>query len=388
MAALRCYLDYNATSPLRESAKQACVSALACVGNPSSIHYEGREARGLIEQARRQVGALVGAAHDRVVFTSGATEGANLVLMSGVCGRSGPQGVHRLLVSATEHAAVLRGHRFPEDRVAVLPVDRHGRLDLSALTDALSASGGSPALLAVQAANNETGVLQPVRRAADLVHAAGGLVVCDAVQIAGRLPFDMAESGADVALLSGHKIGGPQGTGAVVLADGVTLGPALLRGGGQERGLRSGTENVAGLAGFGAAAAEAATSEDARSLLGLRQHLEDGLMAVSGDLVVFGAEASRLPNTTCFAVPNLSAETLLIALDLEGFAISSGSACSSGKVSRSHVLEAMAIEPHLSKGALRVSFGWASTLDDATRFIERFGAVVRRMQRRPLAAAA
>jgi cysteine desulfurase len=269
----------------------------------------------------------------------------------------------------------------------VLPVDREGRLLLDALAEALAADGGSPALLALQAANNETGVIQPVRAAADLVHAAGGLVVCDAVQMAGRLPVDLTEVGADVVLLSSHKLGGPQGAGALAWRADVTLGPALIRGGGQERGVRSGTENVAAVAGFGAATVEARTS-DADRLEDLRRRLEVGLASLSTDIVVFGAEVSRLPNTTCFAAPGSSAETLLIALDLAGVAVSSGAACSSGKVARSHVLDAMGVPGVLAGGALRVSTGWATTSSDVDRFLEAYDSARRRMRQRPLPVAA
>lgn len=384
MPAPRCYLDYNATGPLRVSARAAMVAALDATGNPSSVHHEGRAARALVERARAQVAALVGSATDRVVFTSGATEAANLVLAPDLAGPTARTGTSRLLVGATEHFAVRQGHRFAD--ITVLPTGADGILDLDALANIL-AQDGRPALLALQAANNETGVLQPLRRAADLVHAAGGLLVCDAVQAVGRVPFSLCDSGADATLLSGHKIGGPQGTGAVVLADGVALGAPLVRGGGQERAARAGTENVPGLAGFGAAAAEAALLEVER-LVGLRNHLETGLAAIDPDAVVFAVAAPRLPNTTCLAVPGTAAETLLIALDLAGLAVSSGSACSSGKVVRSHVLDAMGIPAELARGALRVSTGWASTAADIDRFLEAFDAALRRMRKRPLPAAA
>lgn len=387
MSAPRCYLDYNATAPLRAGARMAVVAALASTGNPSSIHGEGREARRLIETARRQVAALVGAAAEQVVFTSGATEAANLALSPALSGPSARHGTRRLLVSATEHAAIHQGHRFPTEAVTVLPVGTDGVLDLDALAAALGADAGCPVLVALQAANNETGVVQPLRKAADLVHAAGGLLICDAVQMAGRLPFGLMASGADVVLLSSHKLGGPQGAGALVLAGGVALGPALLRGGGQERGFRSGTENVAALAGFGTAAAEVMSLETER-LVALRDRLETGLARLSDEAVVFGGAALRLPNTTCFAVPGTAAETLLIALDLAGVAVSSGSACSSGKVARSHVLDAMGGPAALAGGALRVSTGWASTEAEVDRFLEAFADALRRMRRQPLPAAA
>ena len=386
MSAPRCYLDYNATTPLRPGARAAVVAALDLTGNPSSVHGEGRQARQFVERARAQVGLCMGATPEAVLFTSGATEAANLVLCPEL---SGPavRGTRRLFVGATEHAAVRQGHRFPAEAVTVLPVDANGVLVLDALAFALAADGGTPALLALQAANNETGVLQPIREAADLVHAAGGLVVCDAVQAAGRVPFDLATSGAGAVLVSSHKMGGPQGAGAIVFAPGITPGPALLRGGGQERGLRSGTENVAGLSGFGMAAQETGRLEVDR-LSALRARLERGIVASADDAAIFGSGASRLPNTTCLAVAGTAAETLLIALDLAGVAVSSGSACSSGKVARSHVLEAMGVAPGLAVGALRISTGWASTEADIDRFLEAFDGALRRMRRRPLPAAA
>ena len=387
MPGSRCYLDYNATAPLRDSALRACVEALQVTGNPSSIHAEGRAVRSIVEAARRAVGALVGAAADRVVFTSGGTEGANFVLTPDLRSYRVPDGPSRLLISATEHAAVRHGHRFAE-YVTDLPVRPDGVIDLDRLAEALAADGGSPALVVLQAANNETGVIQPVAEAAAMVHAHDGLIVCDAIQAVGRIPVDLGEIGADVLLLSGHKIGGPQGTGAVVFAPGVSVATSFVRGGGQERGSRSGTENVSGIAGFGAAALDVAGCEDAERLQAMRGTLEAAVRDIDDEIVVFGEGAPRLPNTSCFAVPGLDAGTALIAMDLKGFAISSGSACSSGKVSRSHVLEAMGVPRHLSSGALRVSSGFRSQPADIHRFVEAFGAVMHRMQRRSVRTAA
>lgn len=387
MAAQRTYLDYNATAPLRAGALSACLTALGTYGNPSSVHHEGRVARSLVEDARARVGQLVGAAAERVVFTSGGTEAANLVLTPYLQSGRAPSGASRLIVAATEHEAVLRGHRFRNDQVTILPVAGDGRIDLDRLREALR-QGAWPALVSVQSANNETGVIQPVRAAADLVHEAGGLFVCDAVQVAGRMPFDLEESGADAAFLSGHKLGGPKGTGAVIFAEGVTVDWPLIRGGGQERGVRSGTENVIGLAGLGAAAEEAAGAFREGRLQSLRDGIESQLRALRETIVIFGQAAARLPNTSCFAVPGVTAETLLMALDLEGVSVSSGSACSSGRVGRSHVLDAMGIEPELASGALRVSLGWGSTEADVSRFVEVFTGVMRRMQKRSLPHAA
>ena len=380
----RIYLDFNATAPLRPAARDAMLSCLARPGNASSVHAEGRAARAAIETARSEVGALCGVAADRVTFTSGATEAAALALAPALSVGDGDAAPARLLVGATEHAAVRLGHRFDNTMVTTVPVDRQGLIDVRALEDLLARPGR--AVLALQAANGETGVVQPVAEAARLVHAAGGLVVCDAVQAAGRLP--LTTLGADVLILSAHKLGGPQGVGAMVAVwDGLRVPAPVLRGGGQERGLRSGTENVAGIAGFGAAAREAAAEEPGR-LLALRQRLEDGLARISPDLVVFGRKAPRLPNTVAFAMPGLANETALIAFDLGGFAVSTGSACASGKVSRSETLEAMGIDAHLQSGVLRISLGWSSTVADVDAALACTRTMVRRMQERPARAAA
>ena len=368
----RAYLDHNATSPLRPEARAAALAALEGAANPSSVHAEGRRARALVEAARARVAALAGARPEAVVFTSGATEAAHLALSPDLAA-DGRAGFDRLLVSATEHAAVLRGHRFPAEAVTALPVLRDGTLDLAGL-DAALASGGR-AVVAVQAANNETGVLQPIPALAARVRAHGGLFVCDAVQAAGRVPCDAL--GADILLLSAHKLGGLPGAGAVVVTGGrASLGAPVLRGGGQERGFRSGTENVAAIAAFGAAAALGVTG----GLAGLRDRFESALLATAPDAEVFGRGAPRLPNTCAFAVPGVTAERLLIALDLDGVAVSSGSACASGVVGRSHVLDAMKVRPDLTSGALRVSFGWSSTEAEADRAADALATAVNRMR--------
>jgi cysteine desulfurase len=371
---MRAYLDYNATAPLRDEAREAMVAALREAGNPSSIHAEGRAARALIEQARRDVAALAGASPKDVVFTAGGTEAANLALAPGA--------LRRLIMCATEHVCVLQGHRFAPDAVAVAPVRADGRIDLGALAALLD---GPPAMVALQAANNETGVLQPVAEAAELVHARGGLLVCDAAQVAGRLLLAEAVRGADVALLSAHKFGGPKGAGAwIALRPGLSPEAPLLRGGGQERGRRAGTENVAAIAGFGAAARAVLPGLEAEGarMAGLREAMAARVLALAPDAVVFGAEAPRLPNTLAFAVPGFTASALLMRLDLEGVAVSSGSACSSGKVSASHVLAAMGVPAELAAGALRVSFGWASSEADVGAFAEAFGKALRGVRRR------
>lgn len=376
----RLYLDHNATSPLRPVAAAAMVAALRLSGNASSIHAEGRAARAVIEEAREKLAALVGAKAKNVVFTSGGTEAACLALTPAL-GRAGVAPPGRLLLGASEHACVLNGHRFDKAAASVIGVQPDGVIDLAAL-DAALAQGG-PALVALQGANNETGVIQPVAEAAALVHAAGGLLVCDAVQLAGRMPCTINALGADVLIVSAHKFGGPKGTGALVFAsDCLQLASPLLRGGGQERGLRAGTENIAAIAGFGAAAAEAAAglSGEAERLAGLRAVIEADIDRAAPGACFLCHNALRLPNTVAFSVPGVSAETLLIALDLAGVAVSSGSACSSGKVATSHVLTAMGVAPELARGAVRVSLGWSTTAEVAAEFGQRFEAVLRRLR--------
>jgi len=386
--AARSYLDHNATSPLRPGVAQAMARAQELPGNPSSVHAEGRAARAAVERAREEVAALVGARAQDVIFTSGGTEAANTVL-SPATRRLDGTACAVLLAGATEHACVLEGHRFPPEAVARIPVDRDGIVDLGWFEDRLDGVGG-PALASMQAANNETGVIQPVAEAAVLVHARGGILHSDAVQAAGKIPIDIKTFGADVITLSAHKLGGPKGVGAIVLAaDAVDIGDRLIRGGGQERRYRAGTENVAGIAGFGVAAALAGIEvrEGSATARVLRDAAETRLRQVAPDVVIFGSGVERLPNTLAFAIPGLRAETALILFDLEGVAVSSGSACSSGKVKRSHVLEAMGVEPALAEGAIRVSFGWNSTESDVNRLVAACERLVETLYRRRATAA-
>jgi cysteine desulfurase len=381
----RSYLDYNAGAPLRPEAAEAVARALALPGNASSVHAEGRAARAAVETAREQVAALVGARPKDVIFTSGGTEAANTVLTPSLRRLGDRTAVIRLLAGAAEHVCVLDGHRFPEDAVERIPVTREGLLDIGWLERRLAALAGESALVSLQAANNETGVVQPVAEVAALVHERAGLVHSDAVQAAGRLPLDMATLGADVLTLSAHKLGGPKGVGALVLAsDRIEIGDRLMRGGGQERGHRAGTENVAAIAGFGAAAdlARRELDHEPARLGKLRDACEAEIRRIAPEVVVFGAMAERLPNTLAFAVPGLKAETALIALDLEGVAVSSGSACSSGRVRRSHVLEAMGVPAFLAEGAIRVSLGWRTTEEDVDRFASAFEKLVGTLYKR------
>jgi cysteine desulfurase len=337
-------------------------------GNPSSVHAEGRAARRLVEEARAAIAAAVGAQPRHVIFTSGGTEANALALTPGLQRGSGVP-AERLLVSAIEHPSVLSGGRFAAEAIARIGVTPSGVLDLGHLRTLLD--GGPPALVSIMLANNETGALQPVAQAAAMVHAAGGLLHVDAIQAFGKIPFDINVLNADLMTVSGHKVGGPKGTGALVLAEGLIGFEPLLRGGGQESGRRAGTENVAGMAGFGAAvtAAMAALADDGARLESLRSRLEHGLRQTP-EAIVFSGDVPRLPNTTLFTVPGLKAETAAIGLDLEGIAVSSGSACSSGKVQPSHVLEAMGFGPGIAQGAVRLSLGWDTSTADIDRCLE------------------
>ncbi|WP_441268134.1 cysteine desulfurase family protein [Bradyrhizobium sp. 215_C5_N1_1] len=364
----RVYLDWNATSPLRAEVRTAMLAAWELIGNPSSVHAEGREARRLVEEARATLAAAVGALPRNVVFTSAGTEANALALSPGLRGASGGP-VERLLVSAVEHASVLSGGRFPPEKVSQIPVTRAGVIDL----DRLQALLGDcpPALVSIMAANNETGAIQPIAEAAGIVHEAGGLLHVDAIQALGKIPFDIKTVDADLATFSAHKIGGPKGVGALVLAEGIAGLEPVLRGGGQELSRRAGTENVAGIAGFGAAvrAALQALPEDAERMATLRDSLENGIRGIAGAMV-FADDIKRLPNTTLFTAPGLKAETAVIGFDLEGVAVSSGSACSSGKVQPSHVLSAMGYDATLAQGAVRLSLGWSTEPDDINRTLE------------------
>ncbi len=370
----RVYLDWNASAPLRPEARAAMAAAFDRVGNPSSVHHEGRTARRLIEQARERVAALVGAEPRNVVFTSGGTEANMMALSPTLETAENKSGFDRLMISAVEHTSVRAGGSFTSHQAEEIPATSDGVLDIGALERRLvelQRQGVRPPLVSIMAANNETGVIQPVEAAAAMVHAAGGLLHVDAVQVAGRIPFDISGSGADLMTVSAHKLGGPQGVGALIKRSATLhLAEPLLRGGGQERGARAGTENVAGIAGFGAAAASAMVTmaADGERMRSLRDRLEAGLE--KGPTVMFGRNAERLPNTSLFAAPSLRAETALINLDLMGFAVSSGSACSSGKVAASHVLAAMGVPGDLSSGAIRLSIGPATCENEIDLFLK------------------
>jgi cysteine desulfurase len=384
----RIYLDWNATAPIRVEAVSRMVEVLSATGNPSSVHAEGRTARSTVEAARREVAHLVDASEAAVIFTGGGTEAVATALTPRWRVRGEAREFGLALLGATEHASVLAGGRFGARARATLPVDRDGRIDLSALDAALAATS-APALVAVQWANNETGVLQPIAEVARRVHERGGILVCDAVQAAGKVTLDISASGADALILSSHKIGGPQGVGALVLREEATF-PAepLIRGGGQERGHRAGTEAVAAIAGFGVAAklALAELGNVGPRVGGLRDALERDLLARLPRAMFFGSAARRLPNTTLIGLDGAPAATLLMALDLAGFAVSSGSACSSGKVKRSHVLDAMGIERRLAESAIRVSLGRGTSEADVASFVEAFETAVKCLYKRANAA--
>ena len=352
MSAAYTYLDHNATSPLRPMAFDAMVEALRAGGNPSSVHRSGRTARAMLDRARRQVAALIGALPAEIVFTSGGTEANTLALVGA--------GMTRVIVSAVEHDSV---HRARAD-AGTLPVDDNGVADLAALEQMLAATT-VPALVSVMFANNETGVMQPIGEIVRLARAAGALVHCDAVQAAGKAPVDVHGLGVDYLSLSAHKFGGPTGVGALFVRSGAPLAPDR-RGGGQESNRRAGTENVAGIVGFGAASVAAA---DGLAVAGLRDHLETSLLEIAPGAQVFGAGAPRLANTCCISMPGVPAETQVMSLDLAGVGVSAGAACSSGKVQRSAVLAAMGVAASDAEAAIRISLGWNSGLDDIERLI-------------------
>jgi cysteine desulfurase len=388
MARERTYLDWNATAPLLDTARDAMLAAFALPGNASSVHIEGRAARAVIDKARDQVAALVGAKPAHVTFCSGATEAANMVLTPDFRMGRAPLGISRLYVSAIEHPAVREGGRFAKDMVVTIPVTSSGIIDLLSLEARLEAhdmATGLP-MVAVMFANNETGIVQPVEAISKLVKAKGGIFVCDAVQAAGRVPLSIADIGADFMIISAHKLGGPKGAGALISQGEVMMPVALISGGGHEKGHRAGTENVAAIAGFGAAAAYHAVGLEARAtgLQMKRDRFEASIRAIFPDVLIHGEEQARIANTSFFSVPGLKSETGQIAFDLEGIALSSGSACSSGKVGESHVLSAMGLDAGL--GALRMSIGVGTTDEEIDRATSAFERIVARVAKRSSAA--
>jgi cysteine desulfurase len=372
----RSYLDYNATAPLRAEVREAFAAALSLYGNPSSVHAEGRAARAAIEAARAKVAGLVGARPEDVIFTSGGTE-ANALALAAQAGDA-----WHCYMSAVEHPSVLSGGRFYPETTTRIPVTPDGVVDLEILARELAKhhlKGWRP-FVSLMSANNETGAIQPVAETSKIVQS--GLLHTDAVQAAGRIKLDMAALGADMLSLSAHKLGGPKGVGALVLGNGASVEP-LVKGGAQERRRRGGTENVAGIVGFGVAAELAARDlAKMEAIATLRDELEKGALTIAPEAVVLAARVERLPNTTCIAVPGAKAETLVIGLDLAGVAVSSGSACSSGKVEASHVLSAMGVPEEIAQGAIRVSLGFATKRADIDNFLKPFAELVKRLRPR------
>ncbi|MBX4954426.1 cysteine desulfurase family protein [Rhizobium lentis] len=377
MAPPRLYLDWNATAPLHPAAREAIMRAIDIFGNPNSVHGEGRAARAAIEGARRKVSAFAGTDAANVVFTSGATEAANLVLTPDFRMGRTPLQLGHLYVSAIEHPAVREGGRFAKEKTTEIPVTEAGIVDLDALAMLLAAhdkAAGLP-MVAIMLVNNETGIIQPVEAAAKIIHAHGGLFVVDAVQAAGRIPLDIERIGADFMIVSSHKIGGPKGAGALIARGEALMPRPLIQGGGQERGHRSGTQNSLALIGFGAAAEAAAGQLETRNAAigALRDRLEAGMRRQASDVIIHGEGGGRVANTIFFTLPGLKAETGQIAFDLEGVALSAGSACSSGRLGESHVLTAMGRDAKL--GALRISLGFSTTEEDVDRAIAAFAKI-------------
>ena len=365
----RVYLDYNASAPVWPEAADAVDEALRAGANASSIHAPGRAARARIEDARESVARLVGADSAGIVFTGGGTEANNQAVRC--------SGAERVLVSAIEHESVLSADAEAE----ILPVTPGGAVDLEALDRALAADT-RPALVAVMLANNETGVIQPLAQVAEIARRCGARVHCDAVQAAGKIPVDVASLGADSYALSAHKMGGPQGVGALVLRNPDTVG-RLVHGGGQERGRRAGTENVAGIAGFGRAVEIVGERlADFVGLAALRDGMESEIRAVEPEAWIVGTDAPRLPNTSMIVMPGCESAAQVIAMDLDGIAVSAGSACSSGRVQLPYVLDAMGVEEAAAMCALRVSLGWRTTSNEIDRFVASWAGLRRRTDRR------
>ena len=374
MAAMTTYLDYNASAPLRPGVEEAVVRGLAAPGNPSSIHRAGRTVRRLFEDARDELLSLVGRNDIRLVFTSGGTEANNLAIKG-----AAQLGIKRVLVSAVEHPSVLQPAEQLGAPVRILKVHQNGTLDLADLEAQLAASNDM-ALVCVMAANNETGVMQPIGQIADICRSHNALLHTDAVQCFGKGKSETGFGQADLLSISAHKIGGPLGIGALLFRSDLHVGASIL-GGGQELGYRSGTENVSGALGFAEAARQCAADLDyAARMTALRSRLEKGLKQVSSDVIIFGENAERLPNTACFAEPGIAAETAVMALDLAGFAVSAGSACSSGKVSKSHVISAMGWDDHIAGSSIRVSLGWGTEEDHIDRLLEAWADIRARLR--------
>ncbi|EJF88886.1 cysteine desulfurase family protein [Bartonella tamiae] len=370
MSLQRCYLDFNATTPLSDEARLTLIEALDLFGNPSSVHQEGRASKALLQKARRQIADRLKTRPDNVVFTSGASEAAMTLLTPHFkMGRNDVFFSH-LYIGSTEHPCIYEGGRFAVNDRTYIKVDQEGlinKIDLIQKLENHDKSKGLP-LVAIQAANGETGVLQPIKEMAQIVQKSGGVLIVDLVQYIGKSSVDINEFGGDFFILAAHKIGGPKGVGAFVSKGEMLMPIPLIVAGGQERGFRSGTEALPLIASFGEAMAKEPSDDEYKKALNLRHHLESKLRALSNDVTIIADNTPRLPNTTYFFVSDIKAETLQIGLDLAGFSVSAGSACSSGKVKQSSVLTAMGLE--IAEGAIRVSTGWTTNLRDIDRFIE------------------
>lgn len=385
MSKPRIYLDYNATAPTRDVAKNAALDAMALVGNASSIHKEGRKVRGVIETAREQVAKLIGAQSKEITFTSGGTEANNLVLASDIGALGKKTKLCATLLSATEHPSLFKATEISERPVEFIKVDDDGVIDLvhlEALLKKWQTSSDLPALVSIMLVNNETGVIQPIKKIAQIVHQYGGFIHVDAVQALGKVAIDFKTMNIDLMSLSAHKVGGILGAGALVIRLGILV-DSYIKGGGQELGLRAGTENIPAIAAFGAVVD--AVEQEIKNLNKykmLQQKLEVLIQQIDVSAAVFSANVERVYTTTCFAVPHIAAERALMSLDLAGIAVSSGSACSSGKVSQSHVLKAMGIENELALCAIRVSYGYKTTLRELEKFVEEYTRIYTRIMQR------
>jgi cysteine desulfurase len=377
----RIYLDHNATTPVDPEVADRIAQALRDeFGNPSSVHHYGQRAKATIDEARSAVAALIGAEPTEVVFTSGGTEGDNFAIR-GAAEALEAAGRHHLIASAIEHEAVLNTVKALSRRgwrMTLLPVDQTGIVSEDSLRSAIT---DDTAVVSIMHANNEIGTIQPIAALARIAHERGALVHTDAVQSAGKLPVDVKTLGIDLLSISGHKFYGPKGVGALWIRRGVRLVP-IQTGGKHERGRRAGTENVSGIVGLGVAAerARAKMSAEGERLTQLRDRLEDGILRSVPGTVVNGSRSPRVPNTTNISFDRIEAESLLIALDLEGIAVSTGSACSSGTLEPSHVLKAMGLPTHRTQNSIRFSLGAANTDAEIDRVIGVLPALVEKLR--------
>ncbi|WP_332060869.1 cysteine desulfurase family protein [Bartonella sp. CB74] len=381
MVIKRRYFDHNATTPLTKIARTALLESLEIFGNPSSVHAEGRAAKALLQNARRKIADKLNTNPDHIVFTSGASEAAMTLLTPFYNMGSSKVRFSHLYIGATEHPSIAEGGRFSKELIRIVAVDEHGLIQQDNLTSLLTVHDNSKGLplVAIQAANGETGVIQKIKEIAAIVQSVGGVLIVDLTQYVDKNFIDIAQMGGDFFILSAHKIGGPKGIGAFVSCGNLLMPCPLIVGGGQEKGLRGGTEALPLIAAFGAAISNCFTPEEIKQLIDLRNKLENGLQKISDDVKIFGKKVQRLPNTTYFSVQNMKAETMQIGFDLAGFSVSAGSACSSGKVKQSRVLEAMGY--HVPNGAIRVSIGRDTTLEDIDDFLLAFSQIINKSKK-------